>query len=128
MRWSAPRVHGAVPRPRCQAACAASRDGELLLLFGGACHSEPEPLQEYGDMVVDLDDLHLLHVPTRSWFAPPPHHGGCPDLCEPLEQRGGTNALAWAGDRLLCFGGMHSDQGDPHPHFVHRVSLFVGFE
>ena len=31
-----------------------SCDEQLLFIFGGACHADPEPGQTYGDMVMDL--------------------------------------------------------------------------
>ena len=59
---------GAVPRGRCQSVMAAARDEEIIIVFGGACHHDPKPGQVYGDMVMDLDDIVLLHLPTLTWL------------------------------------------------------------
>ena len=48
MAWEHLVTAGAVPRGRCQAVIAASQDAQLLLVYGGACHHEPAPGQQYG--------------------------------------------------------------------------------
>ena len=45
MSWSELTVAGSVPRGRCQSVMLASADKELVLVFGGACHTDPEPGQ-----------------------------------------------------------------------------------
>ena len=70
MSWSALNARGAVPRGRCQCVMVAAPDEEVVLVFGGACHSDPQPGQSYGDMVMDLSDVVLLHLPTLTWLPP----------------------------------------------------------
>ena len=120
MVWEAVAPAGAVPRGRCQAVAVASPDERMLLIFGGARHTDPEPGQQYGDMVVDLSDVGLLHLPTLTWLPP----AGLPTN---FAQRGGTNALVRApGGRCFIFGGMNSDAGNDMPHFLNAMTEVVG--
>ena len=120
MVWEALTPTGAVPRGRCQAVAVASPDEQMLLIFGGACHADPQPGQQYGDMVVDLSDLGLLHVPTLTWL---PAAG----LPSNAAQRGGTNALVRAPlGRCFIFGGMNSDAGNDMPNFLNAMTQVVG--
>jgi len=122
MRWSQPAVAGAVPRARCQAVMAVSSDEQIMLIFGGACHRDPKPGQVYGDMVMDLCDVALLHMPTLTWL---PQR----ELPTHYSQRGGTNALVRAPDgRCFIFGGMNSDEGHDTPRFLCDMTEMVGLE
>ena len=110
MSWIAPDVSGSVPRGRCQSVMVAAPDEEIVLVFGGACHHDPKPGQAYGDMVMDLFDVVLLHVPTMTWL---PLKG----LPSNYQQRGGTNTLIRTVDgRCFVFGGMNSDEGCNEPN------------
>ena len=119
MSWAALETAGPRPRGRCQAVMVASRDENVLMVFGGATHHDPQPGQAYGDMVEDLSDVALLHVPTLTWLPPeglPSYHA----------QRGGTNTLVRAGHRRFIFGGMNSDVGDDNPNFLNTMTWVVG--
>ena len=120
MSWVAPDVSGSVPRGRCQSVMVAAPDEELVLVFGGACHHDPKPGQAYGDMVLDLFDVVLLHVPTMTWL---PQKG----LPSNYQQRGGTNTLIRTVDgRCFVFGGMNSDEGCNEPNFLNDLTELVG--
>lgn len=120
MVWEALTPAGAVPRGRCQAVAVTSPDEQMLLIFGGARHADPQPGQQYGDMVVDLSDLGLLHLPTLTWLPP----AGLPSNSA---QRGGTNALVRAPvGRCFIFGGMNSDAGNDMPNFLNSMTEVVG--
>ena len=125
MTWAAIETRGAVPRRRSQALAVATDDEQLLVVFGGACHSEPEPGQAYGDMVVDLDDICLLHLPSATWLPPravdPPTN---------RRQRGGLNTLVRhpATRSLHVFGGMNSEEGQNMPNFLTTMSELVGVQ
>ena len=120
MSWVAPDVSGSVPRGRCQSVMVAAPDEELVLVFGGACHHDPKPGQAYGDMVMDLFDVVLLHVPTMTWL---PLKG----LPSNYQQRGGTNTLIRTVDgRCFVFGGMNSDEGCNEPNFLNDLTELVG--
>ena len=122
VRWAAMDVAGSVPRGRCQSVMVAAPDEEIVLLFGGACHNDPQPRQSYGDMVMDLDDVALLHLPTATWL---PQKG----LPTYYEQRGGTNTLICTGDgRCFIFGGMNSDEAHDEPNFLNHLTELVGLE
>jgi len=125
LAWAAVETRGAVPRRRSQALAVATDDEQLLIVFGGACHSEPEPGQAYGDMVVDLDDVCLLHLPTATWLPPravdPPTN---------RRQRGGLNTLVRhpATRSLHVFGGMNSEEGQDMPNFLSTMTELVGVQ
>lgn len=122
MTWTAPQVRGSAPRGRCQASMLVARDEEVILVFGGACHSDPEPGQTYGEMVVDLDDVALLHVPTRTWLP----SEGLPRL---RGRRGGTGtSISMEDGRRFVFGGMNSDGGQEMPNFLNELTEVVGLD
>jgi len=122
MCWCALAVAGSVPRGRCQSVMTASADEEIVLLFGGACHHDPKPGQAYGDMVMDLYDVVLLHLPTLTWL---PQKG----LPSNYQQRGGTNTLIRTDrERCFIFGGMNSDEGNDEPNFLNDLTELVGLE
>ena len=122
MTWTALTTSGTAPRGRCQAVMATSSDEEICMVFGGACHSDPEPGQRYGDMVIDLCDTALLHLPTLSWL---PSDG----LPTHPKQGGGTNALIRTADsRCFIFGGMQSDPGSEMPCFLNAMTEVVGLD
>ena len=90
------------------------------MVFGGACHHDSQPGQSYGDMVMDLCDVALLHLPTLTWLPP----DGLP--CH-FVQRGGTNTLIRTADsRCFIFGGMQSGPGDEQPKFLDTMTEVVG--
>ena len=120
MSWSALTVAGAIPRGRCQSVMVAAPDEEIILLFGGACHHDPKPGQAYGDMVMDLYDMVLLHLPTLTWL---PQKG----LPSNYQQRGGMNTLIRTDDgRCFVFGGMNSDEGQNEPNFQNDLTELIG--
>lgn len=122
MSWSTLEAAGSVPRGRCQSVMVAAPDEEIVLVFGGACHSDPELGQAYGDMVVDLCDVVLLHLPTLTWL---PQDG----VTSNPAQRGGTNTLFRTADhRCFIFGGMNSDEGTDEPNFLNVLTELVGLE
>ena len=98
--------------------CRAGRGDRPL--FGGACHNDPKPGQAYGDMVMDLYDVVLFHLPTLTWL---PQKG----LPSNYQQRGGTNTLIRSDDgRCFVFGGMNSDEGDDEPTFLSDMTELTG--
>ena len=119
--WSAIEAIGAVPRARCQSVMFASRDEELVFVFGGACHRAPEPGQAYGDMVMDLDDVSLLHWPSLTWLP-------SSRLPAYYPQRGGTNALVRTASQTFILGGMNSSEGDEVPDFLNQMTEVVGLD
>ena len=134
MTWAAVETRGAVPRRRSQALAVATDDEQLLIVFGGACHTEPEPGRTFNDtgaMVVDLHDVCLLHLPTATWLPPravnPPANP---------RQRGGLNALVRhpTTRSLHVFGGMNSKEprrapeGQDVPDFLTTMSELVGVQ
>ena len=122
MTWTALTTSGSVPRGRCQAVMMLSSDEEIVMTFGGACHSDPQPGQAYGDMVQDLCDVALLHLPTLTWL---PAQG----LPRHTVQRGGTNALIRTADsRCFIFGGMQSDPGEDQPKFLSTMTEVLGLD
>ena len=130
MTWAAVATRGAVPRRRAQALAVATDDEQLLIVFGGACHSEHDPGRTDA-MIVELDDICLLHLPTATWLPPravdPPANP---------KQRGGLNTLVRhpATRSLHVFGGMNSKEprrapeGQDLPDFLATMSELVGVQ
>lgn len=122
MSWCVLDPMGSVPRGRCQSVMVAAPDEEIILVFGGACHHDPKPGQAYGDMVMDLCDIVLLHLPTRTWLPQK-------DLPSNYQQRGGTNTLiCTAENRRFIFGGMNSEEGNDEPNFLNNLTELVGLQ
>lgn len=139
--WEEIRTGGAIPTPRCQSVLCPILHETCLFLFGGAAHQAGSSfaLSAYGDVVIDLCDLHVLDLTTQCWVRC--HGNGYPAL------RGGVNAVVRTpcsnaspreqepkqGDRrsvldasgdsqVWVLGGMHSDSGSQFPVFKGDVA------
>jgi len=97
------------PMARCQAALWSFEDH--LFLFGGARHHlELTPPAAYGDVVDDMDSLHVLNLNTRAWLPTTQCHASL---------RGGVLGMApLDGGSVLLFGGMRSNPGEEMPIFL----------
>ena len=86
----------------------------------GARVSGGLPPGDSGDMVMDLYDVLLLHIPTLTWLPP----RALPSV---YELRGGTNSLIRTDDgHFFLYGGMYSDEAHEEPTFLNDMRELVG--